>query len=496
MSLLPPLLLIDDGADDRELVSLVLAGAFGEVQIEAAADAAALARAVSAGRFGAVLTEHELAWIRSGDVLRLIRDLRPDCPVIVVTGRPLERVAAEILHLAPDGLIPKTASGLVGLPRVLRAALVGARRRALAEAGEAPARRLLDALPAGVLVASEEGTLLDANPALAALLGYADAADCTHRPLAELFVATGDFEALRASLVPGAPAVAVETRLRRADGGTLRARVTAWRAVDDGLIQATVEDRSAALDAELALERRGAELARSNAELEEMAYVVSHDLNQPLGQIVRYLDLLGEEAGGRLGGEGKGLLEQARQSAARLETMVDGVLSWARIESRGRSFAPVDLAALAARVVERLRAESAAADAEISVGALPTLPGDEAQLEQLLYNLLDNALKFRGAEPPRVEIDALDAGDAWQLRVRDNGIGLDPKNGERIFAMFQRLHTAGERPGTGIGLAVCRRVVARHGGRIWVESRPGAGATFHFTLAKRPAAAARSESGE
>jgi len=172
------------------------------------------------------------------------------------------------------------------------------------------------------------------------------------------------------------------------------------------------------------------------------------------------------------------------------------VLSWARVESRGRRFAPVDLGALAARVVERLREEGAAAEAEIAVGALPTLPGDEAQLEQLLANLLDNALKFRGAEPPRIALDALDEGEAWHLRLKDNGIGLDARDAERIFAMFQRLHTAAERPGTGIGLAICRRVVERHGGRIWVESRPGAGATFHFTLAKHPAAAAGGESGE
>lgn len=229
MSALPPILLIDDGADDRELVALVLAGAFGEVAIEVAADAAALARAVSAGRFGAVLTEHELAWIRAGDVLRLVRDLRPDCPVIVVTGRPIERVSAELLPLAPDALIPKTAAGLVGLPRALRAALLAARRRGLAAAGEAPARRLLDALPAGVLVAAADGTILDANPALAALLGFTDAADCVQRPLATLFANAADAGALADAPAPGAAPVAIETELRRADGGRRRVRLTAWR---------------------------------------------------------------------------------------------------------------------------------------------------------------------------------------------------------------------------------------------------------------------------
>ncbi len=491
MSQLPPILLVDESADDRELVALVLAGAFGEVVLEVAADAVALARAVAAGRFGAVVTEHELSWIRAGDLLRLIRDLRPECPVVVLTGRPIERVAAELLPLAPEALLPKSATGLVGLPRALRAALRDARRRSLAAAGEAPARRLLDALPAAVFEADGDGTLLDANPAFAALAGHADAADCVRRPLAALFADSGELDTTIAALVPGGPPRRLEAALCRADGGRLAARLTLWKPPAAGAAAGTLQ----AL-VEAAPSPRGAAGDRARAELEEIAYVVAHDLNQPLGQIGRSLELVGESAGARLDAEARELLDQARASAARLGAMVDGVLSWARVESRGGRFAPVDLGAVAARVVERLRLEPAAADARFAIAPLPTVEGDAAQLEQLLWNLFDNALKFRGAEPPKVELDADDEGALWHLRVRDNGIGLDPRQSERIFAMFQRLEPEGGRPGTGIGLAICRRVAGRHGGRIWVESRPGEGATFHVTLAKRPAAAAPAAPGD
>lgn len=494
MSLLPPVLLVDESADDRELVALVLAGAFGPVEIEEAGDAAALARAVSAGRFGVVLTEHELSWIRAVDVVRLVRDLRPGCPVIVVSGRPIERVASEILHLAPDGLVPKTSAGLAGLPRVLRAALFQTRRRLAAESAEARDRRLLDALPVGVFVASPEGTLLDVNPAFAAALGFERPEDAVQRALDSLFEARAEGEALRAGLAPGAPATAFEARLRRADGTPLWTRVVAWRgagaAGEGGRIEGLLEERGAERAAERELAERSAALARSNAELGEMAYVVSHDLRKPLGQVVRFLDLLDQDAGGRLGREARGLLEQARQSAGRLEGMVDAVLRCARIDSHGEEFAAVDLDAVLDRVLERLAGELGALGGRVTRSPLPTVRADEAQIDQLFTNLVDNAVKFRGAEPPRLEVDAADEGDAWHLRFRDHGVGLDPDDAERVFVMFQRLHTEAEVPGSGIGLAVCRRIVARHGGRIWVESRRGAGATFHVTLPKQAAAPA------
>lgn len=487
MSHLPAILLVDDNADDRELLALVLRGAFGEVQIEEAADAAGLARAISSGRFGAVLTEHELHWIRSGDLLRLMHDLRPECPVLVVTGRPIDRVAAEIVHLAPDGLIPKSASGLVALPRALRAALLAARRRSGAANTDGASRRLLDALPAGVLLVSAQGTVEDANPALARLLGFASAADCVQRSFAELFAAAAEAEALLARVAEEESVDAVAVRLRRFDGTIAAAEISLWRAAGGaGAIQGMVASRLPAGTVESTLAERTAALARSQAELEEMAYAVSHDLRQPLTQVVRFLDLFAEKSAEGSGKEGARLLDEARASAARLEEMVDAVLRLARIESCAEKFAQVDLESLVARVAARLEPQRAALDGRIEHAALPVVQGDAPQLELLFLNLLDNALKFHAADPPTIRIDAEEETDVWHIRVADNGAGIPAKDAERIFALFQRLHTASEAPGTGIGLALCRRVVAHHGGRIWVEARPGGGSTFHFTLARRP----------
>ena len=498
MSHLPGILLIDDDADDRRLVALVLAGAFGDVDVVEVADAVALVRAMNEGRFGIVLTEHELTWIRAGDVLRLMRDLRPDCPVVVVTGGPIEKVSAELLPLAPDGLVPKSSAGLADLPQTLRAALFHVRRRQAATAPDAGYRRLLDALPVGVFVASRDGTLLDANPALASILGHARAEDCIQRSLDDLFATRGDAEAWRAGLTAATGVTTVEVPLRRADGSTVRAQLSAWLGGGGpaGQIQGLVEDRSTAHAAQQALAKRNEELARSSAELEEMAYVVSHDLRQPLTQVVRYLDLLAKEAASKLGADGRGFLEHARRGAGRLEEMVDAVLRCARIESRGEAFTAVDLQALLARVIEQLAAEREAAGAQVTSAPLPTLPADVTQMELLFQNLLSNAFKFRDEATPRVHLEAEDAGEHWHLRFRDNGIGIDPKDAQRVFVMFQRLHTEAEYPGTGIGLAVCRRIVSRHGGRIWVESQPGKGATFHVTLAKRPPAGASAQREE
>lgn len=493
MSLLPPVLLVDDSADDRELVSLVLAGAFGPVAIEEASDAVALARAVSAGRFGLVLTEHELPWIRSVDVVRLVRDLRPGCPVIVLSGQPIERVASEILHLTPDGLVPKTSAGLASLPRAVRAALYRTRRRD-SEGTDAPHRRLLDALPIGVFVAAADGTLLDVNPSFATGLGFARPEEAVHRAFDGLFATPAEGEAFRAGLAVGAPPAAIEARLRRSDGAPLWARIVAWRRTEPESgaerLEGLLEERGAARAAEAELAERTAALARSNGELDEMAYVVSHDLRKPLTRVVRFLDLLETDAGERLGREERGLLEQARQSARGLEGMVEAVLRCARIDSHGEPLTEVDLDAVADRVLGRVEGELAALGGRVRREPLPTVRADPAQIEQLFENLIDNALKFRGGEPPRIEIEATPEGESWHLRFRDHGVGLDPADAERVFVMFQRLHTSAEVPGSGIGLAVCRRIVARHGGRIWVESRPGEGATFHVTLPREVTAPA------
>jgi light-regulated signal transduction histidine kinase (bacteriophytochrome) len=165
-----------------------------------------------------------------------------------------------------------------------------------------------------------------------------------------------------------------------------------------------------------------------------------------------------------------------------MQRLVEDLLAYSRVGSRSRPPGPVDLDLALDRALMNLEVALGEAEATVTRGALPIVSADDFQIVQLLQNLVGNALKFRGDHPARVHVDAERLGDEWTIRVRDEGIGIAEEHRERIFSLFHRLHTTDEYPGSGIGLAICRKIVARNGGRIWVESTPGAGATFHFTL--------------
>jgi PAS domain S-box-containing protein len=230
------------------------------------------------------------------------------------------------------------------------------------------------------------------------------------------------------------------------------------------------------------LERRTNELQRSNAELEQFAYVASHDLQEPLRTVVSYLQLIEEDYRNTLGAEGKEFLDYAVDGAKRMQTLINDLLVYSRVERRGRPFEPVSLEAVLHEVLSDLRTGIVEAGAQITHDTLPMVSADVMQLAQLLQNILSNALKFRDREPPRIHLSAEREGPMWRIAVRDNGIGIAPEYQDLIFAIFQRLHVRDEFPGTGIGLAVCAKIVERHGGRIWVESAVGKGSTFYFTL--------------
>jgi len=233
--------------------------------------------------------------------------------------------------------------------------------------------------------------------------------------------------------------------------------------------------------AEAALEESRTELERSNADLARFAYVASHDLQEPLRTVSSYLSLLKRRYRGQLDESADEFIDYAVDGATRMSALIRDVLAYSRVGTRAREFAPVDCAALVAMATADLQARIADTGARVTAMGLPTVCGDETQLGQLFQNLIGNALKFC-RDAPDVRVSAERQGDAWLLRVRDNGIGIAPEQAERIFQVFQRLHSRTEYEGTGIGLAVCKRIVERHGGRIWVESEPGHGATFLFTL--------------
>ncbi|WP_254532313.1 sensor histidine kinase [Natrinema gelatinilyticum] len=237
------------------------------------------------------------------------------------------------------------------------------------------------------------------------------------------------------------------------------------------------------------LERHHSErkLEASNERLEQFANAASHDLKEPLRMVSSYLTLLENRYGDELDADGREFIEFAVDGADRMQAMIDGLLAYSRVETRGDPLEPVDLNAVFADVRNDLELRLEETDATLSSESLPWVEGDADQLRQLVQNLLSNALEYSGDEPPRICVEARREGSDWLISVSDDGIGIPPDDEERVFEVFERLHTREEHAGTGIGLTLCRRIVERHGGEIWVDSELDEGATFRFTL---PAATA------
>jgi len=230
------------------------------------------------------------------------------------------------------------------------------------------------------------------------------------------------------------------------------------------------------------LAERAAELERLNTELQQFGYIVSHDLQEPLRTINNFVQLLAKQLQGTVDAQAAELMGFVVGGAQRMQALITELLAYTRVSGHIQPFAAVDGEVLLAHVLGDLQLVIADAAAEVTHDPLPVVNGDAGQLGLVLQNLLGNALKFRSAAPPRIHVGARREGGQWVFSVRDNGIGIEPRFRERIFQVFQRLHPRSEYQGTGIGLAICQKIIERHGGRIWMESEPGQGATFFFTL--------------
>jgi PAS domain S-box-containing protein len=277
-------------------------------------------------------------------------------------------------------------------------------------------------------------------------------------------------------------------RMLRKDGTIVWIESTV-RAVRDPVtgeaieLQASARDISARMRADLALERTNAELERSNAELERFAYDASHDLGQPLRVIENLMKRLTEEQGQGLGPAGRRLVASALEGVGRMQTLIQDLLEYAKVSSEPLARNTVDCSEIVDQILEVFAEAIAEKNGLISAGRLPSVTAHQAQIRQLFQNLLSNAIKFtRDAEPPRVAIDAERQDGEWKFSVVDNGIGIEERDAERIFEMFRRLHAPDAYAGNGMGLSICKRIVERHGGRIWAGPAGGGGSALFFTL--------------
>jgi len=275
----------------------------------------------------------------------------------------------------------------------------------------------------------------------------------------------------------------------RKDGSRFWASVTVTALRDEGgtlrgfaKITRDITDRK---HAEERLKQQAAELARSNADLQQFAYVASHDLQEPLRMVASYTQLLARRYRGKLDQDADDFINFAVDGATRMQQLINDLLAYSRVETRGKEFSPTNCDEVVDLVIGDLSAAIAEAAAVVTRDSLPTVMADASQLGQLFQNLIANAVKYRRDEPPRVHVSAERDDGGWRFAVQDNGIGIDRQYFDRIFVIFQRLHGKGDYPGTGIGLAICKKIVERHGGRIWVESEPGQGTTFYFTIPER-----------
>jgi PAS domain S-box-containing protein len=360
----------------------------------------------------------------------------------------------------------------------------------------AAAEDIISAMVDTLVLVGRDGRILRTNQATLDLLGYKEN-ELVGEPITKILPTTGAGSSLYSifqeaglrELIKKGHVRDVEITYKTKDGREVPLSFSGSEIREGkGELQGIVcvaKDLRDIKRAEEELRVKAAELARSNAELEHFAYVASHDLQQPLCTVESYLLHLKQQCKGKLDAEANESIAYAVDGSSKMRALLSGLLEYSRVNTQGNPLEPTNSAVVFNQVIANLKALIKTSGAVVTRDPLPMVMADNVQLIRLFQNLIANAIKFRGEEPPRVHVSARQGKEEWIFSIRDNGIGIPLEYAESIFEMFRRLHSETKYPGTGIGLAVCKKIVERHGGRIWVKSRSGKGSTFYFTLPKK-----------
>ena len=494
------MLLVEDDETDARLIVRLLKKLPYEVTSLRIWSLDALRDELTTGVWDIVLADYILTGFDALDVLEMVKSMRPDLPVIVVSGKVGEDVAVGTLVAGARDYVMKDNLRRLG-PAIERelAEAAGARRRRQAEAELEEAHRRVELVisnaPILLFAVNRNGELTLTQGRALQSLGL-KAGENVGRRILDLY---GDIPGVREhvdraqegesgsiDLNIGPVALQVRYAPTYGDDGLLSGfsgigiDVTdQWKAESE--LRCSQERLAATLKR---ARKQAAELSRSNAELAKFAYVASHDLQEPLRKVSSFCQLLQDRYGDQLDDRAREYIRYAVDGAVRMQELILALLEWSRVGSRLETEETVDCNCALREALTNLEASIEKSGAKITYDDLPVVRWVHTRVVQLFQNLLGNAIKFRQDAPPSIHVGAERTDEGWRFSVEDNGIGIEAQYQDRIFEVFQRLHTRDEYPGTGVGLSLCKKIVESRGGKIWVESVPGEGSTFIWTCAE------------
>lgn len=416
-------------------------------------------------------------------------------PIVLMTSHGNEKLAVEAIKAGAVDYAVKSPSMFAEVPHIAKRALrqwglftEGKRAVEKLRESEERFRTVFEQGPLGIHMAGLDYRLISCNSAFCYIVGYSDQelSELTFMDITYSEDVDADVEEARKLLAGKMPSYKMEKRLVRKQGGMVWIHSTRSIIRDtDGkplYFLTMVEDISERKHTEHALKQTLSELTRSNADLEQFAYVASHDLQEPLRNVASCVQLLADGYKNKLGADADQLIHYAIDSVGRMKALINDLLTFSRIGTKGKPFEEIKCNEILEETLISLESAISATGAVISYDPLPVARADGTQLLQVFQNLISNAIKFRGDEPPKVHISAAKIGSEWIFSVNDSGIGIAQRHFDRIFIIFQRLNKRTEYEGTGMGLAIVKKIVERHRGRVWVESEVGVGSTFYFTI--------------